>query len=55
MSIIMTNIRNGIIELYAKSGDAACEGDLELASEYMKAAEWLEDVYSDYIPMEGEL
>ena len=56
MSIIMDNIKNGIVNLYEKSGDAACNGDLPLAKEYWDAAEILEDVYFGYIPcFEDEL
>ena len=56
MNIIMDNVKLGIIHQYELSGDAACEGDLELASEHWKAAELLEEIYFGYIPVfEDEL
>ena len=56
MSIIMDNARKGIVDLYEKSGDAACSGDLPLAKELWNAAELLEDLYFGYIPVfEDEL
>ena len=54
MNIIIDNIKNGIVNLYEKSGDASCGGDIELAAEYWKAAEILEDVYFGYIPCFAE-
>ena len=50
MNLIMDNVKVGIIHQYELSGDAACEGDLELASEHWKAAELLESVIQDFIP-----
>ena len=56
MNIIMDNARRGILNQYELSGDAACEGDLELAHEHWKAAELFEDIYFGYIPVfEDEL
>ena len=56
MNLIMDNVKVGIVHQYELSGDAACEGDLELASEHWKAAELLEEIYFGYIPVfEDEL
>ena len=50
MNVIMKNALDGVIHQYVLSGDAACEGDLELAREHWNAAELLEDFAREYIP-----